>query len=283
MTITTSSTTSADGTTIAYDRVGDGMAVILVGGAFQHRAFDPRTGHLADLLGERFTVYHYDRRGRGGSSDTPPYAVAREVEDIAAIIAVAGGAAALFGMSSGAPLALDAVAAGLDVPCVAVYEAPFLVDRSRSVGPDYEQRLDALLADGDRDRATSLFLTEAAGVPAEIVAGMHAAPMWPGFEEVAHTLAYDARIMRGTLDGGPLPADRWAAVRIPVFVADGGASPTTMRTAADALAALLPDTRRVTLANQDHAVEPEVIAPLLAEFYAGTFAARTASTSADQR
>jgi len=266
---TTSTVASKDGTTIAYDRVGDGPAVILVGGAFQHRAFDPRTTHLADLLGSHFTVVHYDRRGRGDSGDTQPYSVMREIEDIAALIEATGGQASLFGMSSGAPLALDAIAAGLNVPRLAVYESPFLVDGERSVGPDYERRLDDLLASGDRAGAVSLFLTEAAGVPAEYVAAMRNAPMWPGFEMVAHTLAYDARIMHGTLDGRPLPADRWATVRVPTLIGDGGASPGSMRTAADALAAVLADSRRVTLPDQQHDVAPDVFAPVLADFYAG--------------
>ncbi|HZD99363.1 MAG TPA: alpha/beta hydrolase, partial [Micromonosporaceae bacterium] len=133
----TATVISADGTTIAYDRVGTGPAVILVGGAFQYRSFDPRTAEIATALSERFTVFHYDRRGRGDSGDIQPYAVGREVEDIAALIDAAGGRACLYGMSSGAPLALDAVAAGLDVPKIAVYEAPFLVDGGRAVGPGY--------------------------------------------------------------------------------------------------------------------------------------------------
>jgi pimeloyl-ACP methyl ester carboxylesterase len=265
----TSTVTSADGTTIAYDKVGTGPAVILVGGAFQYRSFDPRTTEIAAALSDRFTVFHYDRRGRGDSGDTQPYAVAREVEDIAALIEAAGGQACLYGMSSGAPLALDAVAAGLDVPKVVIYEAPFLVDGGRAVGPDYLERLDDLLAADDRTGAVTLFLTEAVGVPAEYVGAMREQPMWPGFEAVALTLAYDARIMDGTVDGRALPATRWAAVTCPVLIADGGASPESMRTAADALAALLPDARRVTIPGQDHGVAPEAIVPLLAEFYRG--------------
>ena len=136
----TSSVTSVDGTSIAYDKVGSGPAVILIGGAFQYRSFDPRTTSIAAALSDRFTAFHYDRRGRGDSGDTQPYAVAREVEDIAALIEAAAGRAFLYGMSSGAALALDAVAAGLDVPKIAVYEAPFLVDGGRAVGVDYLER-----------------------------------------------------------------------------------------------------------------------------------------------
>ena len=173
--------------------------MILVGGAFQYRSFDPRTAEIARALSDRFTVFHYDRRGRGDSGDTQPYAVAREVEDIAALIEAAGGRACLYGMSSGAPLALDAVSAGLDVPRIAVYEAPFLVGGGRAVGSDYVERLDARLAAGDRTGAVTLFLTEGVGVPVEYIGAMREQPMWPGFESVASTLAYDARIMDGTL------------------------------------------------------------------------------------
>lgn len=262
--------TSADGTRIGYDLVGEGPAVILVGGAFQHRAVDPRTAHLADRLGKEFSVVHYDRRGRGDSGDAASYATAREVDDIAALIGAVGGRACLFGMSSGAALALDAVAAGLPVPRLAVYEAPFLVEGVPRpvVGPDYLDRLRAHLAAGRHGEAVAQFLTEAAGVPPEIVAGMRAAPVWADFEAVAPTLAYDAALLDGTVEGGPLPAGRWAGVDIPVLVVDGGASPPAMRMAADALADLLPDARRRTLAGQDHAVDPEVVAPVLAEFYA---------------
>jgi pimeloyl-ACP methyl ester carboxylesterase len=263
-----STVTSADGTTLGFDRLGDGPAVVLVGGAFQYRAFDPRTGQLAELLADRYTVVHYDRRGRGESGDTPPYAVEREVEDLDALIRAVGGSAALFGMSSGAALALDAVAAGLPVTRLAVYEAPFVVDGSRPPLPaDYVAHLRELVAEGRRGDAVEYFLTAGAGVPAEIVGQMRHAPMWPGFEAVAHTLPYDAALMDGTATGGPLPADRWAAVKIPVLVADGGASPASMASAARALADLLPDTRRVTFPGQEHAVDPEVLAPALVDFY----------------
>lgn len=260
---------SADGTAIAYDRRGTGPAVILVGGAFQYRAFDPRTAQIADLLAaHNYTVVHYDRRGRGGSGNTLPYATEREVEDLAALIREVGGSAALFGHSSGAPLVLDA-AAGLPVTKAFLYEPPFIVDDSRSPLPaDYREHLDALVAADRRGDAAEYFLSVAVGVPAPVVAGMRQAPMWPGFEAVAHTLPYDAALMEGTLDNRPLPTDRWSAVTIPVFIGNGGASGKQMQSAADALAELLPDTRRATFEGQDHGIDPAVLAPALAEFFA---------------
>jgi pimeloyl-ACP methyl ester carboxylesterase len=154
---------SADGTTIAFDKLGEGPALVLVGGAFQHREADPRTGRIAELLAPRFSVYHYDRRGRGASGDTPPYAVDREIEDLDALIQAAGGSAFVFGMSSGAVLALDA-ARTLAISRLALYEPPFIVDDSRPPLPDdYVAQLDALLADGRRGAAVELFMTTTVG------------------------------------------------------------------------------------------------------------------------
>ena len=261
---------SVDGTPIAYDRLGTGPALVLVGGAFQYRSFDQRTVRIAELLAERFTVYHYDRRGRGDSGDTPPYAIAREIEDLRAVVGAAGDPVYLFGQSSGAVLTLDAVNAGVPAAKVVVYEPPLIVDDTRPPVPaDVVARLDALLAAGRRGAAVELWLTEAVGVPAEQVEPMRESPMWPGFEAAAPSLAYDARVTMPTLTGRPLPADRWATVAVPVLVADGGASPAWMRHAADAVAEVLPGARRRTLDGQRHAVAPEVIAPVLTDFFTG--------------
>jgi pimeloyl-ACP methyl ester carboxylesterase len=261
---------SADGTEIGYDRVGSGPAVILVGGAFQHRAIDQRTGELADLLSADFTVYHYDRRGRGDSGQgVTPYTIEREIEDVAALLAVAGGEASLFGMSSGAALALDAAARRPAVTKVAVYEAPFVVDGEPAMTSDeYLPPLHALLAKGERGAAVEWFFTEAVGLPADVVAGMRQAPIWPVFESVAPTLAYDGAILEGTVEGRPLSDRRWAAVTGPVLVLDGGDSPSSMASAAEALAGVLLDARRETLPGQQHEVDPKVLAPVLAAFYA---------------
>jgi pimeloyl-ACP methyl ester carboxylesterase len=262
--------TSKDGTAIAFDRSGEGPALILVGGAFQHRAIDPSTARLAELLSPTFTVYHYDRRGRGDSGDTAPYTVEREIDDIDALIQDAGGTASLFGMSSGVVLALEAAAHGLAVKKLALYEPPFIVDGSRPPLPDdYRERLTELLADGQRGDAVALFMTEGVGVPAEVVAPMRTLPFWSGLEAVAHTLEYDAAIMGDTMHGDPLPAGAWAAVTIPTLVADGGASPAWARNAVAALVEVLPDARRRTLEGQTHEVDPEILAPVVEEFLAG--------------
>ena len=183
---------SKDGTAIAFDRSGKGPAIILVGGAFQHRAIDPRTAQLAALLAQHFTVFHYDRRGRGDSSDTQPYAVEREVEDLDALIKEAGGSAFVFGMSSGAALAIEAIARGLAITKLAFYEPPFNSgdENARQASENYTRQLIALLTEGRRGDAVALAMTTW-GVPAEAIAGMRQTPVWSLFESVAPTLAYD--------------------------------------------------------------------------------------------
>jgi pimeloyl-ACP methyl ester carboxylesterase len=264
----TSTTVSKDGTAIAFDRYGDGTPIVLVGGAFQYRAFDPPTVELAKLLASEFAVFHYDRRGRGNSGDSPLYDIQREVEDLQAVITQAGRPAGVFGNSSGAALALDAAAAGVPIDKLALYEAPFIVDDSRAPVPDdYLARLSELLSEDRRGDMVELFLRTMIGLPGDMVAGMRQAPMWPGFEAVAHTLLYDGAVMEGTQDGQPLRADRWAAVSTPTLVLDGGASEQWMHTAADNLADVLANARRQTLEGQTHAVSPDVLAPAIREFF----------------
>ncbi len=258
---------SKDGTTIAFDQSGKGSPIILVGGAFQHRSIDPRTAQLAALLAPHFTVFHYDRRGRGDSSDTAPYAVEREVEDLGALIAEAGGSAFVYGMSSGAALALEAASRGLAITKLALYEPPFIVDDSRPRLPeDFATQLTELVSSGRRGDAVELFMTKAAEVPVEVVAQMRHAPIWPEVEAVAHTLIYDTTIMG---DNNALPTERVASVTVPTLVIDGGESPMWMRNAAQAVADALPNAQRRTLRGQTHDVAPEALAPVLEEFFAG--------------
>ena len=260
---------SKDGTRIAYDQSGTGSPIILVGGALQYREIDPRTAQLAALLAERFTIFHYDRRGRGDSGDTPPYAVEREIEDIAALIDAAGGSAGVFGMSSGAVLALRA-ADHLKITRLALYEPPFIVDDTRSPLPeDYLASLTKLLAANQPGDAVALFMTEAVGVPAEYIAPMRNEAFWSSFEAVAPTVVYDAAVMGDTMSGSPQPLQQWASVAIPTLVIDGGASPAYQQHAVEALVKILPHARRSTLADQAHDVAPEVLAPVLLGFFAG--------------
>jgi pimeloyl-ACP methyl ester carboxylesterase len=258
---------SRDGTAIAFDRTGEGPPIILVGGAIQHRAMDPTTARLAALLAPRFTVTHYDRRGRGDSGDTEPYAVEREVEDLEALVEEAGGSALLYGMSSGGALALEAAARGVAATKLALYEPPFMVGDDGARAPeDFATRLSELTASGRRGDAVELFLSEGPGVPAEVIAQMRSEPIWPAMESVAHTLVYDMTIMD---DQESLLAVRAPSVTAPTLVLDGGASPPWMRNAAQTLAERLPNSQRRTLEGQTHQVAPEALAPVLVEFFSG--------------
>ena len=259
--------TSRDGTRIAYDELGGGPPLILVGGAFNTRTFGPNGG-LAPLLAERFTVINYDRRGRGDSNDTAPYFVEREVEDIASLIEVAGGSAHVFGISSGAALALEAANRGLAIEKLALYEAPFIVDDSRAPVPDdYLRRLETMIAADRRGDAIGLFMRQGVGLPAVFVAMMRIMPTWSKLKAVAPTVVYDAAIVYDYQMGRPLPSDRWTSVTMPTLVAVGGKSPDWMRHAMRALADVLPDARHTTLEGQTHIVKAEALAPVLVEFF----------------
>jgi pimeloyl-ACP methyl ester carboxylesterase len=258
---------SKDGTAIVFDKSGEGAAIILVSGAFTTRS-QPTMVQLAALLAPHFSVFNYDRRGRGESGDTPPYAVEREVEDLAALIKEAGGSAFVWGWSSGAALALEAAAGGLAITRLALYEPPYTVDDSRPPLPkDCVARITEMIASGRRGDAVEYFMTRTAETPAEIVAQMRNAPMWSGLEAVAHTLIYDITIMGGN---NALQTGRVASVTVPTLVIDGGASPTWMHNAAQAVAHTLPHAQRRTLPGQTHGVSAEVIAPVLEEFFMQT-------------
>lgn len=256
-------TVSGDGTTIAFERSGEGRPVVVVGGAFNDRG---TAAPIASLLAADFTVFAYDRRGRGDSGDTAPYSVDREVADLAAVIEEAGGAASVYGLSSGAALALHAAADGLPITRLALYEPPFLVagdDTRAPTSVDIAARYAELASTGRRTEAVQLFLTTA-GLPPEVVDQMREAPVWPRLEGLAHTLAYDTAI----LGDGSVPTDRAASVTVPTLVIDGGASPGWARRSVAALVDALPDGRLRTLDGQTHDVDPAVLAPVLVEFFA---------------
>jgi pimeloyl-ACP methyl ester carboxylesterase len=258
---------SRDGTTIAYDVVGDGPALILVGGAFSFRGYKSWK-QLTELLAPRFTVLSYDRRGRGDSGDAPEYAVELEIEDLDALVEAADGSANVFGMSSGGVLALRAAAVGVPIRRAVVYQPPFSVDASGHLPPpDFEPRLLELVRSGRRGAAASYFMRQGIGVPRGFVVLFRLAlPLWRNLEAVAHTLPYDYAVMDGTVHGKPLAREPWASIATPTLVVDGGKSPASLRKAADALAAHMPDARRLTLPGQGHNVSMKVLAPVLEEF-----------------
>jgi pimeloyl-ACP methyl ester carboxylesterase len=258
-------TFSKDGTKIVYDKTGQGPALIIVAGAFQDRM---AMGVYAEPLSRHFTVYNYDRRGRGESGDTQPYAVEREIEDLDSLIQQAGGSAFVFGGSSGGVLTLDAAAHGLNITKLAIYEPPFVIDDTRDPVPeDIVGQLKDMIAAGRRGDAAEIFMTRGSLMPADMVSGMRTQPFWPNVEAVAHTLVYDATIMGGTMQGTPLPVDRWAAITIPVLVIYGRAGPAWSGNAAEALIKLLPNAGRQALERQFHDLTPDVLTPVLEKFF----------------
>jgi pimeloyl-ACP methyl ester carboxylesterase len=259
--------TSIDGTQIAYETKGAGPAVILVDGALCYRSFGPMT-HLAELLSPHFKVYIYDRRGRGESGNSRAYAVDREVEDIDALIQAAGGSAFVFGTSSGACLALEAaIKLGGKIAKLAMFEPPYnSEDTALQAWWEYRKQLSELLAAGRNGEAVVLFM-QFVGTPTEAIEGMRQSPVWPMFEAVAPTLAYDAAAMG---EDRIAPFRRAAYVKVPALVIDGGANLETMpfmHKSATALARAIRNAQSRTLEGQTHDVNLEVLAPALVEFF----------------
>ncbi|MFI6299939.1 alpha/beta fold hydrolase [Nonomuraea sp. NPDC050790] len=265
-----STLTSADGTTIAYQKTGSGPAIIVISNVAEDHT---GVAGIAEALSKDFTVISFDRRGRGASGDPQPYDPAREIDDIAALIEIAGGSAALTSGSGGCGLTLDAASAlGDKITGLYLYEPPFIVDDSKPPAPaDYVQHQSALVAAGKRSEAVEYFMTEMIGVPAEYIPAMKQDPSWDAMAAYAHTYAYDGQIMRGLQDGKPLPTDRWS-IKAPIAVAVGGNGEPFIRTGAHALAAILPDVTVLTLADHDHSafwMAPEPVADQARTFLLG--------------
>jgi pimeloyl-ACP methyl ester carboxylesterase len=258
--------TSRDGTAIAFDRLGDGPPVILVCGAMCDRALMRPT---AEELAKHFTVFNYDRRGRGESGDTAPYAVEREIEDIGALVAEAGGTASVYGHSSGAALVLHAAAHGLPVAKLALHDPPYTPDdeKARRTSREYGRNLKAILSEDRRGDAVELFMT-LVGMPKEMIEGIRRTPGWAELEAMAPTLAYDSEVMGDVGRDGTIPIDQASGVTAPALVLTGGADYPWMTDVGRRLADALPNGRHRVLEGQEHSVPPEVLVPVLEEFFA---------------
>ena len=257
--------TSVNGTELYYEIRGTGSPVLLImGGSGDGGHFDA----IADLLCDEFTVVTYDRRGRGESGDTPPHAVEREVDDIAALLREVGGSACLWGTSSGAVLALEAASRLGGIRKLALYEAPCIVDDGGPATAVQWNRIDEAIAAHRRGAAVACFL-RGVGVPRVFVALLRLSPMWSKLEAMAHTLPYDAALVRDVQRGRALPAERWRSVTVPALVMAGGKSPEWMQRGNRALSAALPNARYHTLEGQSHVLKPKVHAPALVEFLSG--------------
>jgi pimeloyl-ACP methyl ester carboxylesterase len=256
---------STDGTLIAYDKAGSGPPLILVDGALCSREFGPMP-KLAPLLASRFTVYWYDRRGRGQSGDTKPYSREREIEDIDALLQAAGGSAYLVGLSSGGALALEAAASGLAATRVAAYEPPYLANGDAGhANPNHQARLSAMIEAGRRGDAVKYFMRDMVGVPGIFIVLMQIMFwVWPKLKAVAHTLPYDAAVM----GDWQVPAARLAAIRVPTLAMHGSKTDPRLMKAARAVAEAVPGAQHRVLEGQTHNVDPKVLAAAIFEFAA---------------
>ena len=260
--------TSEDGTKIGYSSVGSGPAIVLIDGALCWRASGP-AGPLAEQLKDRFTVITYDRRGRGESGDTKPYAVAREVEDLAAVIDAAGGSTAVYAISSGVPLALAAADAGSHISKMVLYEAPLIVDATRKpVDPDYARKMSELIGKGDNAGAVKHFMQNGVGLPGFAILMMQLMGVMRKLAPVGPTLAYDTALVAPYWTNAPFPAGIWSNIRIPVLDIGGGKSDAWMQNAQVAISKALTNATHKTLPGQNHMVAPTAIAPMIKEFMA---------------
>jgi pimeloyl-ACP methyl ester carboxylesterase len=257
--------TSADGTAIALEVIGEGEVIILVGGAFHNRS---TVADLAEALAPHATAATYDRRGRGASGDdsgSSRQPVQHEVEDLAAVMRRVGGHASIFGHSSGAVLAFEAASRGLPVDRVVAYEPTYFIDPSCRPDLDLADRIRTLVGGGRRDDAAALFLTGPTGLPADVVAGMRSSDMWNLFAASAHTLPYDVALCD---PASGLPTARLAAIRVPVLAINGSETDPWIAESTRAAASAIPNARHVVLEGHDHRVlhHPEALRALILDF-----------------
>jgi pimeloyl-ACP methyl ester carboxylesterase len=273
---------SKDGTPIVVDRLGAGPALILVDGAMCSRGFGPLPP-LAKALASQFTVYHYDRRGRGDSGNGGAFDVQREIEDLDAVLQHAGGSAMVFGISSGAALAGEAVRQLRGIKRLALYEAPYVIDNTHEpLPPNFISETKALVASGDRSAAVKKFMRYV-GTPAIAVFIMSLLPFWKKFTKIAHTLSNDLEIIAPHHQGKPFPDGKWSMVTVPVLVMAGGKSPAYMQNSMKAWANAFPNAVHKTLAGQTHMVKQDVLAPALNEYFALAYSPAAAKELALQR
>lgn len=256
--------TSKDGTTIAYEVLGQGPPLVLVWGALGARD-SPFTKAMRDELAKSFTVHDYDRRGRGESGDTKPFSVQKEIDDLRAVCEAAGGNPFVWATSSGAALALEAAAAGVPMRMLAAHEPPYMVgEHAAKFDRAYEAKVTRLVAEGKRSDAVALFM-RTVGVPAPMVWVMRLMPFWKKATAVAHTLPYDAACMSGF----DAPDKRLREIRVPTVVLVGDKTPKSLQDAAEHVARTIPGATKRVLAKQNHGVKPEALRPALVEAFGG--------------
>lgn len=254
--------TSKDGTKIAYEKLGQGPPLVLVWGALGARD-SPFTKAMREELAKSFTVYDYDRRGRGGSGDAKPFSVQKEIDDLRAVCEGAGGSPFVWATSSGAALALEAAAAGVPMRTLAAHEPPYMVgEHAAKFDRGYERNVTPLVEEGKRSEAVAYFM-RTVGVPGFFVVLMRLMPFWKKAVAVAHTLPYDAAVMGGFV----LPEKRLREIRVPTVVLVGDKTPASLQAAADEVARVVPDATKRVLPKQNHGVKPAALRPVLAEIF----------------
>jgi pimeloyl-ACP methyl ester carboxylesterase len=273
MSATVERVTSADGTAIAYERRGEGPPIIVVDGALCSRSFGP-SPKLAPLLASQFRVITYDRRGRGESGDTAPYAAEREVEDLAALVKIAGNGVSLYGSSSGAALAIRAVASGQPVQKLCIYETPFVFpDSPPPLPPDRQSEIEQMVAEGRRGDAVKTFL-RMVGVPAAVLPLMRVMPgVWSNLTAVAHTLPHDFALLGHSAAGKPLPEQlsvAMAAIQVPTLVGVGSKSPAWMRHTMQRVAGAIAGAKLRVLDGQTHTISAKAARNMLVAFLVGS-------------
>lgn len=260
-------TTSKDGTKIAFSKVGNGQPLVLVDGAFCHRNFGANV-NLPDFLSDQFAVFTYDRRGRGESDNTLPYSIEREFEDLQAVIHEAGGNAFVYGISSGAALALEAANAGVSMRKMALFEAPYIVDNSRPPLPEnYLEQLNKYTNNQEAGKAIQYFMRTGIGMPAFVVWMMQLMPAWKQMKQIAHTLVYDTMLLKDNSIGKQFGKEKWQNVKIPTLVISGSKSPEWSQNSMKQLAESLPNAKHLELLGQSHLVNSKILAPQLIAFF----------------
>lgn len=260
-------TTSKDGTKIAYSKTGDGKPLVLVDGAFCHRKFGANE-KLPQHLSDSFMVFSYDRRGRNESGNNLPYSPQKEYEDMQAVINEAGGNAYVYGISSGAALALEAANTGVKMEKLALYEAPYITDNSRSPLPEnYLKTLIEFAEHGENGKAVKYFMRTGIGLPAFVVWMMQLMPAWKQMKQLAPTLPYDTEILGDTGSGKPFNKEKWSNVNMPTLVISGSKSEKWSQSSMQHLVTVLPNAKHLTLTGQSHIVSPKVLAQELRQFF----------------
>lgn len=258
---------SKDGTKLAYSVIGNGLALVLVDGAFCHRKFGANE-NLPYFLLKGFKVFTYDRRGRNESENTSPYTVEKEVEDLQAIVEIAGGHVFAYGISSGAALVLEAARRGVKFRRILLFEAPFVTDNSRKPIPnEFQETLEQLISDKKMGEAVSYFLKEGVGLNNFIIWIMKLMPAWKAMKANSATLHYDAKIIEEEGSGKPLQADKWGHIEAPMLVVSGSKSEKWAQNSMKELANILPNANHKTLIGQNHIVKPDVIAQEIISYF----------------